>query len=111
MKLHNLIATTVLLGNLSVTAQIKISNFPASSRVLARIDVKQLANSKTGELFKNSMDKKATRKLNALTAISGIDFMQDIDAVFISSSGEGQPDGAIYAEGGTKCQSNRNPKS
>ncbi len=98
MKLHTLILATTI-ASLTATAQIKVSHFPADTKLLLHLDMKQLANSKSGELLQGSMDDKSRRKADAFKAISGVDFMKDLDSLYIASSGGKKNTGVIYALG------------
>ena len=98
MKSYKLILAAALIS-ISASARIKVSDFPAETKVLAHIDLNSLYSSKTGDLIKETMDKKSTRKLDSFKALSGIDLMKDIDSIFLVGSDEGKDSGAIYASG------------
>lgn len=98
MKSYRLILATALIS-LSAIAQVKVTDFPADTKMLAHIDMKSLVNSKVGDLIKASMDEKTNRKLDSFKAISGIDVMKDLDSIFILGGAEGQGSGMLYASG------------
>ena len=98
MKSYKLILAAALIS-LSASARIKISDFPAETKILAHIDLKSLYSSKTGDLIKGSIDEKSNRKLDSFKALSGIDLMQDIDSIFFVGGDDGKDSGIIYASG------------
>ncbi|MFA7173907.1 MAG: hypothetical protein WC340_10930 [Kiritimatiellia bacterium] len=98
MNSYRLILTAALLS-LSAAAQVKVSDFPADTKMLAHIDMKALVNSKVGDLIKAAMDEKTNRKLDAFKAMSGIDVMKDLDSIFFLGGAENEGSGVLYASG------------
>lgn len=98
MKSYRLILAAALLS-LSVIAEVKVSDFPADTKMLAHIDMKSLVNSKVGDLIKAAMDEKTNRKLESFKAMSGIDVMKDLDSIFVLGGAENKGGGVLYASG------------
>ena len=98
MKKSMFILTAALLS-LTSLAEVKVTHFPADTKLLVHLDVKRLVNSKTGDLLKESMDDKSRRKMDSFKALSGIDFMRDLDSVYVMGTGGEKDKGAVYATG------------
>ncbi len=99
MKSYKLILAAALLIATIASAQVKTSYFPTEMKLLAHIDMKRLVSSKTGDLILGSMDEKSQRKMDSLTALSGIEMKKDLDSLYILSTGEGENSGLVYATG------------
>jgi len=99
MKSYKFILAAALLAVSTVTAQIKTSYFPADLKLLAHIDMKRLASSRTGDLILGAMDERSQRKMDSLTALSGIEMKKDLNSLYILSTGEGKKSGMVYATG------------
>ncbi|MFO7936259.1 MAG: hypothetical protein R6V06_01460 [Kiritimatiellia bacterium] len=98
MKRITLLLTAILIAA-SSNAQVKPSYIPADTMLLAHIDIKQLMNSKTGNLISESADEITQRKLDSFTAISEIDIKKDFDSLYFVSSDGGEHTGLFYVTG------------
>ena len=99
MKSCKYILAAALLAASTVTAQVKTSYFPADMKLLAHIDMKRLVSSRTGDLILGSMDEKSQRKMDSLTALSGIEMKKDLDSLYFLSADGGEHSGVVYATG------------